>query len=81
MIIPIKTSPRKTLSKVEKKFFFFFFLAGVVFFLGCLLGAGVGSDGSATTAFFSRLADGTGSTFGKVLVSVISSKTTLASRR
>ena len=50
MIIPIKTSPRKTLSKVEKKFFFFFFLAGVVFFLGCLLGAGVGSDGSAATA-------------------------------
>ena len=80
MIIPIKTSPRKTLSKVEKKFFFFF-LAGVVFFLGCLLGAGVGSDGSAATAFFSRLANGTGSTFGKVLVSVISSKTTLASRR
>ena len=38
------------MSKVEKKFFFFF-LAGVVFFLGCLLGAGVGSDGSAATAF------------------------------
>lgn len=43
MIIPIKTKPSKTLSRVEKRFFFF--LDREAFSLGCLLGAGVGSDG------------------------------------
>ena len=49
MIIPIKTKPRKTLSRVEKGFFFF--LAREAFSLGCLLGAGVGSDGLGETFF------------------------------
>ena len=82
MIIPIKTNPRNTLSDVEKKLFFFFFflfLASVEFFLGCLLTACFDSDDLAV-AFFSELTDGTGVTLGKVLVSVMSSKTTLASR-
>ena len=77
MIIPIKTKPRKTLSRVEKRFFFF--LAREAFSLGCLLGAGVGSDGLGET-FFSGPTDGTESTFGRVLVSIMSSKTTLESR-
>ena len=38
MIIPIKTKPSKTLSRVEKRFFFF--LDREAFSLGCLLGAG-----------------------------------------
>ena len=77
MIIPIKTKPSKTLSRVEKRFFFF--LDREAFSLGCLLGAGVGSDGLGEI-FFSGPTDETESTFGRVLASVMSSKTTLESR-
>ena len=43
MIIPIKTKPSKTLSRVEKRFFFFLDIEA--FYIGCLLVAGLVKDG------------------------------------